>query len=151
MSQTLECGLPKKIPAYGPRLVFEKVSHLCLVQTTDVLISKLKFTMHHSYFRCCLQLTKMNYSLHTVQQKTHSNINTKKISKTNYVALTILAHLSGRLIGELIVYPCSGVRTSSSSTILNIFSETTCPIKAKFYVEPPCVGERKFVCGIWVK
>ena len=54
-----------------------------------------------------------------------------------------LAHL-----GELIVYPCSGVRRrTSSSTISNIFfSETACPIKAKFYVEPPWVGRTK-VCS----
>ena len=62
----------------------------------------------------------------------------------------LLAHLSQRLIGELIVYPWSGVRPSvvvvvrrrtSSSTISNIFfSETAGPIKAKFYVEPPWVG-----------
>ena len=57
-----------------------------------------------------------------------------------------LAHLSQRLIGELIVYPCSGVRPSvvrrrrTSSTISNICSETAGPIKAKFYVEPPLVG-----------
>ena len=53
--------------------------------------------------------------------------------------------LSQRLIGELIVYPCSGVRPSSyiSSTISNIFSETACSIKAKFYVEPPWVEGRK--------
>ena len=55
--------------------------------------------------------------------------------------------------GELIVYPCSGVRPSSSvrpsvrpSTISNIFSsETAWPIKAKFYVEPPWEGGTK-VC-----
>ena len=55
-------------------------------------------------------------------------------------------------MGELIGYPCSGVRpsyvrrrTSSSSTISNIFfSETACPIKAKFYVEPPWVGRTIF-------
>ena len=58
----------------------------------------------------------------------------------------LLAHLSRRLMGELIGYPCSGVRPSSS-TISNIFSETTCPIKAKFYVEPPWVGGTK-VC-LW--
>ena len=58
-----------------------------------------------------------------------------------------LAHLSQRLIGELIVYSCSGVRPSvvrrrrMSSTISNIFfSETAGPIKAKFYLEPPWVG-----------
>ena len=33
-----------------------------------------------------------------------------------------------------------------SSTISNIFSETACPIKAKFYVEPHWVGETK-VCS----
>ena len=30
-----------------------------------------------------------------------------------FLALTFLAHLSRRLTGELIVYPCSGVRPSS--------------------------------------
>ena len=52
--------------------------------------------------------------------------------------------------GELIVYPCSGVRPSASvvrpSTISNIFSsETAWPIKAKFYVKPPWDGGTK-VC-----
>ena len=58
-----------------------------------------------------------------------------------------LAHLSRRLIGELIVYPWSGVRRTSSvrrrqrPQCSNIFfSETAWPIKAKFYVEPPWVG-----------
>ena len=56
-----------------------------------------------------------------------------------------LAHLSRRLIGELIVYPWSGVRRRPSvvrrSQCSNIFfSETAWPIKAKFYVEPPWVG-----------
>ena len=58
-----------------------------------------------------------------------------------------LAHLSRRLIGELIVYPLSGVLHTSSvrrrrrPQCSNIFlSETACPIKAKFYVEPPWVG-----------
>ena len=49
-----------------------------------------------------------------------------------------LAHLSRRLIGELIVYPCSGVRPSSvvrpSSTISNMnISVTSGPITMKFY------------------
>ena len=56
--------------------------------------------------------------------------------------ITFLTHLSRRLMGELIGYPCSGVRLSSS-TISNIFSETACHIKAKFYVEPPWVGGTK--------
>ena len=63
-----------------------------------------------------------------------------------------LAHLSQRLIGELIGYPWSGVRRLSSSvvvrrrpsTISNVFSsETAWPIKAKFYVEPPWEGGTK--------
>ena len=57
-----------------------------------------------------------------------------------------LAHLSRRLIGELIVYPWSGVRRPSvCPQCSNIFfSETAWPIKAKFDVEPPWVGGTKF-------
>ena len=57
-----------------------------------------------------------------------------------------LAHLSRRLIGELIGYPWSGVRPSvrrpsvRSQCSMIFFSETAGPIKAKFYVEPPWVG-----------
>ena len=58
-----------------------------------------------------------------------------------------LAHLSRRLIGELIVYPCSGVRRRRGRPpFSNVFSsETAWPIKAKFYVEPPWEGGTK-VC-----
>ena len=70
------------------------------------------------------------------------------VTSDSRIFCCFLAHLSQRLIGELIVYSCSGVRPSvvhrrrtSSSTISNIFfSETAGPIKAKFYVEPPWVG-----------
>ena len=54
-----------------------------------------------------------------------------------YTLKIILAHLSQRLIGELIVYPCSGVRRCCQP-YSNIFSPETTkswPIKAKFYVE----------------
>ena len=56
-----------------------------------------------------------------------------------------LAHLSRRLIGELIVYQWSGVRLLSvrrrpSQCSKIFFSETVGPIEAKFYVEPPWVG-----------
>ena len=66
-----------------------------------------------------------------------------------------LAHLSQRLIGELIGYPLSSVLPLSSVvcrrrrhqfTISNIFSsETAWPIKAIFFVEPPSEGGTK-VC-----
>ena len=63
------------------------------------------------------------------------------------LSLFFLAQLS--LIGELIVYPWSGVRrrpsVRPSSACSNIFfSETTWLIKAKFYVEPHWVGGMKF-------
>ena len=53
----------------------------------------------------------------------------------------LLAHLSRRLIVELIVYTCSGVRRCCCchchSPFSNIFSSVTAwPIKAKLYVEP---------------
>ena len=59
-------------------------------------------------------------------------------------AALLLAHLSRRLIGELIVYPWSGVRRRRPSYVVRrpqcsdiFFSETAWPIEAKFYVEPP--------------
>ena len=58
-----------------------------------------------------------------------------------------LAHLQG----ELVVYPCSGVRRRLSLSVCsqqcsNIFSSKTAwPIKAKFYVKPPWEGGIK-VC-----
>ena len=64
-----------------------------------------------------------------------------------------LAHLSRRLIGELIGYPWirrPSVRRRRPSSVVrpstfsNIFSsETAWPIKAKFYVEPPWEGGTK--------
>ena len=69
---------------------------------------------------------------------------------TLHFSYIFLAHLTRRLICELIVYPWSGVRPSSS-TISKIFSsETAWLIKAKFYVEPHWIEERKFVDGILV-
>ena len=66
--------------------------------------------------------------------------------------VSILAHLSRRLIGELMAYPCSGVRRRCRDRgrcrppFSNVFSsETAWPIKAKFYVEPPWEGGTK-VC-----
>ena len=55
-----------------------------------------------------------------------------------------LAHLSRRLIGELIVYPCSGILPSSvrpSSTISKIFfSETARPIVLILHIHHLQVG-----------
>ena len=59
-------------------------------------------------------------------------------------AARFLGHLSRRLIGELIVYPWSGVRRRRPQCSNIYFSETDWPIKAKFYVEPPWVGGTKF-------
>ena len=59
---------------------------------------------------------------------------------------SFLAHLSQRLIVELIVYTCSGVRRHGGCCppFSNVFSsETAWPIKAKFYVEPPWEGGTK--------
>ena len=63
-----------------------------------------------------------------------------KISLYNKIMPTpgspLLAYLSRRLIGEVIVYTCR--RRPPFSKIFS--SETAWPIKAKFYVEPPWEG-----------
>ena len=75
-----------------------------------------------------------------------------KIQK--FYRLTVfLAHLSRRLIGELIVYQWSGVRPSVRLSSVRpqcskiFFSETARLIKAKFFVEPPWVGGTIFCSG----
>ena len=87
-----------------------------------------------------------------ITKRVHLHNSTIKLFSTEYIIFIdiLLAHLSRRLIGELIVYPWSGVRRPSvrpsvvvviRSQCSNILiSETTWPIKAKFYVEPPWVG-----------
>ena len=58
------------------------------------------------------------------------------------LCMWIISSPEPRLIGELIGYSWSGVRPASSSfTMLkDLLLRTALPIKAKFYVEPPCVG-----------
>ena len=51
--------------------------------------------------------------------------------------LVFLAQLSLRLTGELIVYPCSGIRRPSFTNAKIFSSETAWPIKAKLHVEHP--------------
>ena len=74
------------------------------------------------------------------------------------VFILFLAHLSRRLIGELIVYPCSGVRPSSvrrpSSTISKIiFSETTGPIVLILHIHHLQVGGKNncVFCFDWIR
>ena len=75
----------------------------------------------------------------------HFRIYSSHFLKTH--ANNFLAHLSQRLIGELIVYSCSGVRRRCRccrQPFSNIFtSETAWPVKAKFYTEPLWQGETK--------
>ena len=72
-----------------------------------------------------------------------SDISYRLNGENDYVVLELLAHLSQRLIGELIVYPCSGVRRRCCPPFSNVFSsETAWPIKD---VEPPWEGGTK-VC-----
>ena len=77
-----------------------------------------------------------------------------RIISCMFLILPFLAHLSQRLIGELIEYPCSGVyrrrrrcrrrRRRRCPPFSYIFSsDTAWPIKAKFYVEPPWEGGTK--------
>ena len=107
-------------------------------QCSNIIISETALPNKVKFYFEILYLRKPAFSLFIDSVSGH-------FLKLFYL-LTILAHLSRRLIGELIVYPCSGVRCPSALTISNIFSKTACRIKAKFYVEPPWVGGTK-VCS----
>ena len=97
-----------------------------------------------------MKFTIMNFSKIHFYAKNVVMICVLTVNKTFITFFpTFLAHLSRRLIGELIVYPWirrpSYVRPSASPQCSNIFfSETAWPIKAKFYVEPPWVGGTNF-------
>ena len=65
----------------------------------------------------------------------------------------LLAHLSRRLISELIGYPCSGVRRPSVVRPQFHTSSSPKPLarsKPNFMWSLLGYGERKFVRGIWV-
>ena len=66
--------------------------------------------------------------------KSNSCVKINKIKQwcEDCIELALLAHLSRRLVGELIVYPWSGVRPSSTISNMNI-SATSGPITLKFY------------------
>ena len=70
------------------------------------------------------------------------------LEKPNYTEFCpFLAHLSRRLVGELIVYPWSGVRPSSTISNMNI-SATSGPITMKFYQKHHS-DEGKVALGFW--
>ena len=80
----------------------------------------------------------------------HGQLTPQSLVGFGRISNSLLAHLSKRLIGELIVYPCSAVRRRCRRCCCrrppfsNVFSsETNWPIKAKFYVEPPWDGGTK--------
>ena len=69
--------------------------------------------------------------------------------RSSFFFVFFLAHLSRRLIGELIGYSWSVVRpfvVRPSTMLKHLLHKTAWPIKAKFYVEPPWVGGTK-VCS----
>ena len=89
-------------------------------------------------------------SLFATDRLCYTVINERTILRENL----LLAHLSQKIIGELIGYSWSGVRPSvgvvrpSESSVRRsrpqcskiFFFETALPIIAKFYVQPPWVG-----------
>ena len=93
-------------------------------------ISKLSSITHLIYFcKTYTQLaheflySKRIYSANKILQLFCS----RQIYYNNYYSKTyLLAHLSRRLVGELIVYPWSGVRPSSSSVVHNFKHEYLC-------------------------
>ena len=96
--------------------------------------------------------------LQTVPNSVYSglskNVTFMKCNVAKMLAFCFLAHLSRRLTSELIGYPwiprpsvrrpSASISRRPSSRFSNLFSsETTWPIKAKFYVEPPWEGGTK--------
>ena len=61
---------------------------------------------------------------------------TAKMTSIGSLSL-FLAHLSLRLIGEVIVYPCSGICRRPSKIANTFFSQTTWLTNAKLYMDSP--------------
>ena len=102
--------------------------------------------------KCIHILFTASFHMHTTRNDNNELVTAIVISSYP----RFLAHLSRRLIGELIVYPWSGVRRRpsyvvrrTSSVVVHklsniFFSETAWPIKAKLNLEPPWEGGTKF-------
>ena len=114
------------------------------MSSTELAVNlKMKFGAMFHYIVLCTRLWQYIMILKAVKRHV-----------SDETIVIFLANLSRRLMGELIGYPCSGVRpsyvvrtSSSSSKISNIFfSQSACPIRPKFYVEPLWVGGTK-VCS----
>ena len=90
-------------------------------------------------------MLQSSYFVYTMRTTKCFTVNKTKVLRfvfAFFFSFSFLAHLSRRLVGELIVYPWSGVRPSasvvrrpsSSSTISNMnISATSRPITMKFY------------------
>ena len=116
-------------------IIYARGGHLChvtLIPLTNICpLGPWITNMQYGYDQ------PRGFEAENVWKKSH--IQSPKRNKTWF-----LAHLSQRLIGELIGYPWSVVRRRRPSTISNVFSyETAWPIKAKFYMEPPWEGGTK--------
>ena len=98
--------------------------------------------LYHIFSRFCMFCAyKAKISGERLQDHWSSGFRiTSKLSITGLEKMTshVKRKLAFYLIGERLVYPCSVFPRRSQCS--NIFFETTCPIKAKFYLELLWVG-----------
>ena len=78
--------------------------------------------------------------------KAQTCTNAKVASLDTYIILKE----TSRLIGEHMGYSWSGVRPSSFTMLKDLLLQNRLADQSQIYVEPPLVGERKFVREIWV-
>ena len=104
---------------------------------SEVIIFPEKSNWHHTKIKSIVYIAEPQTLKNIPQNCCISNFKVfghgGKRPIENNVWAYLLSHLSRRLTGELIVYPVSGIRRPSSSSVVSIFPS----IKAKFYMEHP--------------
>ena len=138
---------------FGWLFLWQNVRIVNLSITQDYLFPSLSFNVSRSSGNANSNLASVtsNFGLGLHQFECTATQSLRFLQ--NMILRVFLVHLSRRHIGELIVYPCSGVRRRRCRCrcrrrppFSNVFSsETTWPIKVKIYVEPSWEGGTK-VC-----
>ena len=119
---------------------------ICENKDADQLRGKREADQHH-----CFQIAqgRQYRKLNENEQQNKPQKSYRLGNDGNKLLGGLLAHLSQKLIGELVWRPSVVFRWCRSQCSNIFFFKTAGPIKASLYVKPPWIGGTNFFQGIW--